>query len=65
MLDISRFDAGRLALRIEPVSVEGVVHEAMDLIGPQALGRGIQLRTNIPPDGLHVMADRRDWSRCC
>jgi PAS domain S-box-containing protein len=58
VLDISRLDADRLALRIEPVSVEGIVHEALDLIGPQALGRGIQLRTNIPPD-LHVMADRQ------
>ncbi len=57
VLDISRLDAGRLGLSIEPVSVEEVVGWALDLIAPQARGRGIELRTEIPPEDLHVMAD--------
>lgn len=58
VLDISGLEAGRLAFSIEPVSIDGVVHEALDVVGPQALVRGIRLRTKISPDGLHVMADR-------
>ena len=57
VLDISRLDAGRMGLSIESVSVEDLVLGVLEVIRPQALGRGIQLRTNIPPDGLQVMGD--------
>jgi signal transduction histidine kinase/CheY-like chemotaxis protein len=43
VLDISRIEAGELALSPEPVLVADLVHEAVDLMQPAAKQRGIQV----------------------
>jgi signal transduction histidine kinase/CheY-like chemotaxis protein len=61
VLDISRIESGMLRLSLEPVAIEEVVQDAGELIRPLADGRGIRLRTELPPDILdgYVTADRQ------
>ena len=60
VLDISRIDAGELALSPEPVFVADVVSEVLELVAPLALGRNL---TMVTTPGLecheHVLADRQ------
>ncbi len=43
VLDISRIEAGRLALLIEPVLVSDAVQEAVDLVRPLAVNRRVEI----------------------
>jgi signal transduction histidine kinase len=59
VLDISRIEAGRMDISLEPVEVAPVVREALSLLGPAAAQRGVVLR---PPDSRQpgwVRADRQ------
>jgi PAS domain S-box-containing protein len=58
ILDISRIDAGTMTLSLEPVALDIVIGECLDLVRPQARARGIELRNH---DGRHrhVQADRQ------
>ncbi len=60
VLDISRIEAGELALSPEPVHVMDVVQEAAELIQPLADQRGIEM--DVDQSGLrdcYVLADRQ------
>jgi len=57
VLDISRIEADRLTLSIEPVPVAALVSEAMELIKPLADERAIELDTYFHDDDVHVSAD--------
>jgi PAS domain S-box-containing protein len=58
LLDLSRVEANRLSLSIEPVSVPEVVRESLDLVRPLATRRGVDIRVEqLDPPG-HVLADR-------
>lgn len=60
VLDLSRIEAGRMQLSVEPVSVAVALAEAIDLMRPMAAERSIDLIT--PPDidpSWHVLADRQ------
>jgi PAS domain S-box-containing protein len=60
VLDLTRIEAGRLAVSPEPVALGAAVKEALELIGPLALEREITVHadtTGIADDG-HVSADR-------
>jgi len=60
VLDISRIEAGRLELSLEPVLVVDAVNEVIDLIGPIAQTKNISLRSvNKADNEIHVMADRQ------
>jgi PAS domain S-box-containing protein len=60
VLDLSRIEAGRLTMSIEPVRVAPLIEEAMDLVRPLAAQREVALEL---PDGvdpaLWVRADRQ------
>jgi signal transduction histidine kinase len=58
VLDISRIEAGRLSLSIEPVSVATVVRETLDLVRPLAAQREISL-VNADNCQWHVTADNQ------
>ncbi len=60
VLDIARIEAGRLAISLEPVSVEEVIREALDLIAPLAIEADVRLedRTGGVPHRV-VLADRQ------
>jgi signal transduction histidine kinase/ActR/RegA family two-component response regulator len=57
VLDISRIEADRLSLSIEPVPVAVVVSEVLELIKPLADGRGVSLATFVESETAHVNAD--------
>ncbi|HET7677736.1 MAG TPA: ATP-binding protein, partial [Candidatus Limnocylindrales bacterium] len=68
VLDISRIEAGTLALSTEPVAVGEVVDEVVELVRPMASARAITLEIEPPNDPaavdgnrgtLLVMADRQ------
>lgn len=60
VLDISRIETGNLALSEEPVLVEDVVSDALELIEPLATQRGIRCRS-VSSEGSsgYVLADRQ------
>jgi PAS domain S-box-containing protein len=51
VLDISRIEAGRLQLSVEPVAVHHVIQEVLDLVQPLAAPRQIQVRALPGVDG--------------
>jgi|GEM_PF-2310674 len=59
VLDISRIEAGRMALSMEPVDAAAVVGETLALLGPEAAQREVQLRWPEPPAPCWVRADRQ------
>jgi len=58
VLDIARIEAGRLSISLEPVIAGEVISTTLDLIRPQAAGRGVQLPATVPAADVYVMADR-------
>jgi signal transduction histidine kinase/ActR/RegA family two-component response regulator len=60
VLDISRIEAGHLQLSVEPVAVEDVLEEALDLMRPLAADRGMQVVVDARlSEDLFVLADRQ------
>ncbi|MGQ0549628.1 MAG: ATP-binding protein [Armatimonadota bacterium] len=60
VLDIARIEAGRLAISLEPVAVQEIVKEALDLTRPLAAQMDIRLDGEpAGPDERHVTADRQ------
>jgi PAS domain S-box-containing protein len=58
LLDLSRIEAGGLALSVEPIEVDAVLQEAIALVQAKADERGITLRRLAGREALHVTADR-------
>src|SRR5438105_744951 len=64
VLDISRIEAGRIQLSIEPVCVSEVIEETLDLIRPLANERHIKLTADVEFDAsVHVLADRQRFKQ--
>ncbi|MDP9350652.1 MAG: PAS domain S-box protein, partial [Chloroflexota bacterium] len=60
VLDIAGIEAGRLRLSVEPVAIREIVLEALDLVRPLAMQRGIQLEdTEVRASDDFVLADRQ------
>ena len=59
MLDISRIEDGRIALTSEPVSVDQVVADVLDLTRPMAGELNTRVRVPTIPGSLRVTADRQ------
>jgi signal transduction histidine kinase/CheY-like chemotaxis protein len=60
VLDIARIEAGRLAISLEPVPVQRLVQESLDLIAPLAAAEHVQLEGSLPDTReYHVQADRQ------
>jgi PAS domain S-box-containing protein len=58
VLDFSCIDAGNLPLWMEPVSIEKVVREAIELVSPMAAERRISTTVELAaPSEPHVLAD--------
>jgi PAS domain S-box-containing protein len=64
VLDISRIEAGRIQLSLEPVCVAEAIQEALDLMRPLANERRIQLIADVDMDAtVHVLADRQRFKQ--
>ena len=59
ILDLSRIEAGRLALSPEAVEVGELLHDTVDLMRPTAASRAIAIEIEAIPDEVHVYADRQ------
>ncbi len=61
VLDIARIESGNLDLLLEPVAVQDVLGDAVDLAGPLAEHRAIEVVIDIRacPETRHVLADRQ------
>jgi PAS domain S-box-containing protein len=58
ILDISRIEAGAITLSLEPVALDLMIRECLDLVRPQARDRDIEL-VNADGHHRHVHADRQ------
>jgi PAS domain S-box-containing protein len=64
VLDISRIEAGRIQLSLEPVCVAEAVQETLDLMRPLGNERRIQLIADVDMDAtVHVLADRQRFKQ--
>ncbi|MEI7726432.1 MAG: PAS domain S-box protein, partial [Bacteroidota bacterium] len=60
VLDISRIEAGRLSLSLEPVKLSGVIPEVIDIVHQQAVKRHVSIKlVNSPVNQLFVRCDNQ------
>src|SRR5574341_1269144 len=57
VLDLSKIEAGRVELVLEPVSVMTVLDPALTTVTPQAGEKGLRLEVNVPPDLPPILVD--------
>jgi PAS domain S-box-containing protein len=58
VLDLSKIEAGQMELTEVPFSPYRLIADAVDLLRPQARGRGLTLETEVDwPEPLHAVAD--------
>ena len=63
LLEISRLDAGNLALDLRPFSVSEVAGRALAALAPLALERGTDLASDLPSRMRAAIGDRREVQR--
>jgi PAS domain S-box-containing protein len=59
VLDMAQIESGRLELSVEAVSVEAVVSETLELVGPIADERDVPVRTTPPEQQIFALADQQ------
>jgi CheY-like chemotaxis protein len=59
ILDLSKVEAGKMTLDLEPVQMSGLISNSMSIIREKAASRRIQLVTDIPDDLPSLQADGR------
>lgn len=59
VLDISRIEAGKMSMSVEPVEVEPVLNAALDMIRSAGLDTGLTLTADSVPAGAAVVGDRQ------
>lgn len=60
VLDVARIESGRVSVTVAPVEIHPVLSDVLDLIGPLAKQRGIEIRReSVPGSELWVKADRQ------
>jgi PAS domain S-box-containing protein len=58
VLDLSKIEAGKMTVSLEPVLVTRVITEAFTLVQPQADAKSIKLHPNLDPDAnYYIIAD--------
>ncbi len=57
VLDVTRIEAGEMALSLEPVLVRDLAHEVLDLMRPTAEAAGVTLGLGIDEGPIFAMAD--------
>jgi signal transduction histidine kinase len=58
ILDVSRAEAGKIELALEPVALEPIAEAVLNLIHPQAEDAGVTVRSEIPSGLPPVLADQ-------
>ena len=59
ILLFSRVEAGKEVAMHEPVELVGILHDTTVMLHQEAVGRGLELRSNIPVESLTLLTDAR------
>lgn len=59
ILDLSKVEAGRLELTLEPIELKELINGSVQLMAPMAEKRGVKLVTDLGRSPLSLVADRR------
>jgi signal transduction histidine kinase/ActR/RegA family two-component response regulator len=59
VLDISGIESGRVGISLEPVAVQGVVRDAMQMVGPLAAEREVGLIDSLDDRPVYAYADHQ------
>ena len=57
LLDVARVSSGKLRLEMQPVDLRAVTLAAIDVVGPSAAVKQIDIRTNLDPSTPYVLGD--------
>jgi len=63
LLDISRIEAGKVTMKLEPQKLKDILEKVTDLLAVQAKEKGIQLKFGLAPEAETVFADRNQIER--
>ncbi len=58
VLDIANMEAGRVSWDMRPLSVEAIIHRAVERVGPLFAGKSLHLSTDVEEDLPEVLGDR-------
>jgi len=59
MLDMAKIEAGKLELNFERVDLSGTIEDSVRLLRDRADLNDIEITVTLPPEPIHLMADRR------
>jgi len=63
LLDISRIEAGKITMKLEPQKLKDILEKVTDLLSIQAKEKQIELKFGIAPEAETVFADRQQIER--
>jgi signal transduction histidine kinase len=63
ILDLSKIEAGKFDLALEPLAVEPTIRSVLRLFREQATVAGVKLELNVAPDAAVVHADTRSFKQ--
>lgn len=63
VLNISRIESGNMSISVENVPLGGTIRDAVELINPLAVQRGISLQFSEPETEVYALADRQRISQ--
>ncbi|MCM8757685.1 MAG: ATP-binding protein, partial [Candidatus Omnitrophica bacterium] len=63
LLDISRIESGKIAMKFEPYKLSQIINEVLDLMGVQLKEKEIQLTTEISADSEDILVDCEQLKR--
>lgn len=63
LLDISRIESGRIAMKLEPLNLTAIVEQIVDMLSVQAKEKEVNLIVDIPADANSVYADKSQVER--
>ncbi|GHA29487.1 hypothetical protein GCM10007989_26350 [Devosia pacifica] len=59
LLDMSRIEAGKFELQVEPIAPESLITPCLSIVEPMAKGRDVAIITQVPDDLPQIVADER------
>ncbi len=57
LLDVSRIEAGRIELRMEPLSLGEIINDAIISLQPQATEKAVEVTVHLSEESLHVKGE--------
>lgn len=64
IIDVSKIEAGKLAVEYEDFALDALLEQAYEEIEPRAREMGLALRVEAPPAGVTLHSDRRRLLQC-